>query len=549
MKEGKVAPIKWVVGFTRQTLPRCLGVTSLEMLSAVMSIHLALLFRDLIDGLVHNSLDEFWYALTIYGGAVFFQILLRCVIRHQEECVRVKIENIVKGRVISTLLSASYTDLSQIHTGEIQNRVVSDSAVIAEGIASVFQTAASLTVRFGGAMLLLIFLDRRFCMVFFSGIFVFFLLRKLVGRRMKEAHREVQEADGCFRMYLQEIFSNILTVRAFSLEVQAAKHTVFLLNKYGDRRITRNKAANLCTTGTSMAIQAGRLLGIAWYGSRILEGQTSIGTMLAVLQLLNQVQQPLSTASNCIVKYHKMVASAERLMEFERLPVETFIESRETNDAHGGICKVDFEKIRFTYPGTDVCVLSNLSFSICAGQLLALTGHSGAGKSTVLKLLLALYRPDAGQITVTFQDGMREPLGEKHRKIFAYVPQGNHLLSGTVEGAITLQEPSEIDKERLDWACEMSCVDFLNILPLGLLTPLGEAGAGFSEGQIQRLAIARALYSQAQVLLLDEATSALDADTQTKLLDNLRSIPDRTVVIVTHSSTVMNRCDAIMELG
>lgn len=545
MKESKLSSLRWIVKITRRVLPAGLFFEMLEIISAGTSILLALVFRNLVDGIVQPADAAFTLLLATYGGTVLLQILLRSAIRYQEEAVRTDTEIAIREYVLQTILTRAYPNLTQFHSGELQNRLASDSGVIADGLIAVLRTIASMLVRFSGAALLLAYLDRRLMLMFVAGACGFWLLRKLFDRRLREDYQRLLKAADKYRMQLQEILSNMLIIRAFSLEIPVEKKTEGLLDDWKKKRMMHTQSANLCTTGASLAVQTGRLFAIGWFGNRILGGETSLGTMLAVLQLLSQLQQPLANASGCIVKYSAMAASAERLIELEQLPAETVVEMSEER---GRIQKIDFDDVCFTYPDMERRVLSMCHFCICRGQFVALTGESGVGKSTVLKLLLALYQPDEGQIIVTYDSGTQQPLSAEHRKYFAYVPQGNHLLSGTVAQAIT--NTHYFDEDRLAWACQMACVEcILQSLPLGVWTPLGEAGGGFSEGQIQRIAIARALYSGAQVLLLDEATSALDEETELKLMQNLRKIPGVTVVLVTHRAAVMECCDLAIKLN
>ena len=208
---------------------------------------------------------------------------------------------------------------------------------------------------------------------------------------------------------------------------------------------------------------------------------------------------------------------------------------------------IKVDKVCFTYKSTDKeSVLYNVSFDIQKGENIAFTGHSGCGKSTVLKLLMCLFRPDSGSIIIQKAEGMETELSSKWHRLFAYVPQGNHLMNGTIKEIITFAD-AQADDDRIDRALKISCADeFVSELENGIDTELGERGAGLSEGQMQRIAIARAIYSDAPILLLDEATSALDEATEKQLLNNLRSMTDKTVLIVTHRPAALDICDKII---
>ncbi|MBQ8137180.1 MAG: ATP-binding cassette domain-containing protein, partial [Clostridia bacterium] len=267
------------------------------------------------------------------------------------------------------------------------------------------------------------------------------------------------------------------------------------------------------------------------------------GTLTAVMQLIAQVQGPFASISAYLPRWYALTASAERLMEVEgyaddpaSLPSETIA------GLYARLDRIGLRDASFTYQSEEAPeVLSNLSLSIRRGEYVAFTGHSGCGKSTVLKLLMCMYPLDGGERYLGSRDG-EEPLTAAHRRLFAYVPQGNALMNGTIRDAVCFAEPK--DDERLTRALTLACADeFVQDAD----AQLGEHGSGLSEGQLQRLAIARALYADAPILLLDEATSALDEATEKRLLENLRAMTDKTVVIITHRKAALSICDRVLE--
>ena len=291
---------------------------------------------------------------------------------------------------------------------------------------------------------------------------------------------------------------------------------------------------------------------IGYIGYGILKGTVSYGTFAAVLQLVGQIQTPFANLSTFLPQYYAMVASVERLMEAESFPddcPEGQLDQEEIDRLyHGSFRGLRFENVSFAYPDREerVSVLKDVSAEAKKGEIVAVVGPSGQGKSTLLKLLLCLYPVDGGQRLLQTDAG-EEPLRAAHRGLFAYVPQGNRIFSGTIREALTFGDV-DVGDEDIWRALDVAAADFVRELSEGLETRLGERGAGLSEGQLQRLAIARALLSEHPILLLDEATSALDEGTEARLLDNLKRMTDRTVLIVTHRPRVREISDRVWEV-
>ena len=305
------------------------------------------------------------------------------------------------------------------------------------------------------------------------------------------------------------------------------------------------------------------LLGVGWCGYGILKGTITFGTLTAITHLISQLQAPLAGVTGYVPKFYAMLASADRLREAEDFETddEPACSAEEMEELYrSDLRAVGLEDVTFAYyPPCDSpdelskdrmpAALNRLSVEIRKGEYVAFTGHSGCGKSTVLKILMCVYRPDDGVRYYVDGSGRRQSLTSSYRRLFAYVPQGNRLMSGTVRDVVSFAAGEAAkDGERLERALRISCADeFVSALPDGPDTLLGEGGTGLSEGQMQRLAIARAVFSESPILLLDEVTSALDEATEQRVLKNLREMTDRTVVIVTHRPAALEICDRVLE--
>ena len=357
----------------------------------------------------------------------------------------------------------------------------------------------------------------------------------------------IQETDGALRVFLQERLESLVIVRTFAKEEQMAQQADALMDAHKAARMKRSNFSNLCNIGFAGAMDGAYLLGIGFCGYGILTGTMSYGNLMAIMQLVGQVQSPFANLTGYLPRYYSMLASAERLMEAEAFApdsTETVPEEQTLNFYQTELQSLQLEHVCFTYqppvqtegePPAMPVVLQDVSLTVRKGEYVVFTGPSGCGKSTLLKLLMCLYPLDSGQRFLSTKTG-NQPLTPAWKSLFAYVPQGNQLLSGSIRSIVAFGDEDRAQDENAIYnALKIACADdFVRRLENGLDTVLGERGAGLSEGQMQRIAIARAVYSNHPILLLDEATSALDEATALRLLNNLRKMTDKTVILVTH---------------
>ena len=521
----------------------------------------AVLLRDLIDAAVAHSRDGMWRSAVYLVLLVLSQLLLRALSRFLREFSASSLENRFKKRLFSCLLRKDYASVTAVHSGEWMNRLTSDTAVVSKAMVNLLPNLAGMLVRLIGALAALLILEPKFAAILIPGGLLLMALTYSFRRVLKALHKRIQEADGALRIFLQERLGSLLVLRSFGVEERSGELAEERMKKHRAARMRRNHISNLCNVGFGLVIQ-GAYLGAAVYCAiGLLNGTLSYGTLMAILQLVGQIQAPFSNISGLVPEYYGMIASAERLMEPER-----FEEDEASPRSHGEIRRFYGEEFRalglrdacFTYQppvrGEEDApmpvVLEQLSLEVRKGEFVAFTGHSGSGKSTALKLLMSLYPLDSG--VRYLKTGAGElPLDASWRGLFAYVPQGNQLLSGTIREIVAFGDSDGMRKEQELWrALRVACAeDFVSALDKGLDSPLGESGAGLSEGQMQRIAIARAVFSDRPVLLLDEATSSLDAETEKRVLENLRAMTDQTVLIVTHRPAALSICDKRIDLA
>lgn len=529
----------------------------LQSLLAVCGIIFALLMRKAIDSAVSRNMQDFWPAIFSLIGMILLQMALYAMQRYLDDDTRAVVENRFRQRLFRGILEKEYKEINGYHTGELMNRLTSDTSIVTEGAVSLFPSLLSMLVRIVGVLLVMTSIEPWMAFVFLLAGCLMALLSVGPHKWQKKLHKRVQETDGKVRSFLQEALESLLVIHAFGCENKVESENYEHMGEHRKIRRKRSNAFNLFGTGLRVLMQGGYVLGFAWCGMGILNGSMTYGTLTAVLQLIGQIQTPFANIGGAIPKYTSMLASAERLMELteegERIAgakkkYESQIVHEESREAvYSRLESIDFENVSFSYD-VDRPVLKETTFSVKKGEFAALIGSSGIGKSTIMKLLLSVYEPNEGKISLRLTDG-ELGLSELPSGMFAYVPQGNYLMSGPIWKVVGFAEKSEeIDREKVAWACKIACAhEFIEQLPDGYETLLGERGAGLSEGQMQRLAVARAVYSGCPILLLDEATSALDADTERRMISSLKQMSDYTVFLVTHRKDVWEICDRVLE--
>lgn len=549
------AAVRWLLQAVRGKRRYVVALTTGQVLLSLAGVAYSLLFRELVDSAVAGNRDGFVTAFVIVAAVTLLRLVLTALNKRLDEFTRAGVENGLKGRLFSTLLRKDYAAVTMVHSGEWMNRLTSDTVVVANGMAQIVPNVVGMTVKIVGALAAVVFLQPMFGLLILPAGLVLLLITRIFRPALKRLHTRIQESDGVLRVFLQERLDNLLIVTTFSKERRSGELAEERMDAHRQARLRRNRILNVCNFGFGVAIHGMYLLGAGICGWGIVEGTVSFGTLTAVLQLIGQLQSPFSGFSGYLSQWYSMTASAERLMEAEQFSddrKESSLTDAECLELyHGSFRELRAEKLCFSYENPDgrgMVTIRDLDLTLGKGEFVSLVGPSGCGKSTLLKLLLCLYAPSSGKIEI--RGKVTAPLTADHRGLFAYVPQGNQLMSGTIRQVVAFDDEEKMEQEQALWdALQVACADdFVKKLPLGLDAPLGEHGSGLSEGQIQRLAVARAICSGRPILLLDEATSALDEETEAALLENLRTMTDRTVLIITHRPRACDICDRVVEM-
>ena len=556
--------VKWLYSVTGRKKWNILWLIIVQALHGASGVLYALLLRNIVDNAVDGDRSSFRLNVMFIILLVLAQVAMRAVIRWLEELSRASLENLFKQRLLNNILTKDFGTVSAVHSGEWLNRLTNDTVVVAQNSVEILPGLAGMVVKMVSAMTMMIVLDYRFALILLPVGVVLFFATYGFRKVLKRLHKNIQERDGKLRVYLQERLGSMMMIRSFAAEEQTEKDALEKMLDHKKSRMKRTRFSNFCNIGFHAGMQGMYVGGVIYCGYGILTGAISYGTLTAITQLISQIQSPFANITGYLPKFYAMTASAERLMEIEAFENDTDVQPMDIDETLGyyrndfsamGLENAEFayypsgDSVRELSKDTMPAVLKDISVEIKKGQYVAFTGHSGCGKSTVLKLLMCIYKLDGGRRYITDKSGNTEELSAKFHRLFAYVPQGNQLMSGTIRDVVCFADKSNMsDDERISNALKIACADeFVSELDDGMDTLLGERGTGLSEGQMQRIAIARAIYSKCPIMLLDEATSALDEATERKVLENLRNMTDKTVVIVTHRPAALDICDRILK--
>lgn len=536
-----VSSLKWIIKTSKGSWLFVFLYAVLSAALAYFGILTAFGTKDIINGATRGDAELLKHGAIYLLILVLVQISLKIFNSNMYERARAKIEIKIRTSVFESIMKKDYSEISKHHSGDLLNRLTSDVQTICDGVTGLVPNVVSLLTKLISAVVIMVGLDWIFAVIFLAGGGLIALTTAFFRNYLKGIHKKAQEADGKVRSFFQESIASSLVIKVFNAYKQVSDKARKLQNDNYKIRIKRATISIFANTGIQMAFSLGYLFAMVLGGFRVYQGVIDVGELTAILQLVNQIQSPLSALAGVIPTYYAIIASAERIIE-----IENYDDELETDDIgdryefYEKLKSVKFDSITFKY-NRDY-VFEDASATINKGDFAAITGISGIGKSTLLKLLLGVMSPEKGTIKVITENSERQ-VDRNTRKLFSYVPQGNMLLSGTLRENITFM-CEEMSDDEIERAIRLSCSDeFVSQLPEGLETVVGERGLGLSEGQIQRIAIARAILYDAPILLLDEATSALDEATEERLLKNLRGLENRTCIIITHKPAALNVCN------
>jgi ATP-binding cassette subfamily B protein len=542
-KENNGRALKWIYCRIRRYIPLTAAVSVVSALSALSFVALALITKRVIDIATGDTTGSLLKSGILLFAVIAIQILLSAAQSILNAYSNGKQTIAFRNYLFGVLCRKKYADISAYHSGDILNRFTSDIDTVVTSSVNIIPNVVSIATKIVAGIGTMLFMNPYIAAaVLLCGV-TFPAIGRAINKRYKYMHKECQRTEGRTRAFLQECFENIVVIKTFISEAPFIKKLDSYMDDNFRLKIKRTSISVIANISLYALFTAGYYAVLLWGAGGLSGGTLTYGTLMAFLQLISQLRAPLQNVSGILPQYYSALASAERLMELEGAADEPFPAAAERLEK----IKEDFRTLEiknlfFGYAGESVL----RDFSLCAkrGNITAITGESGSGKSTLFKLILGLYEPQSGSITINGEI----PLDASLRGLFAYVPQGNMVLSGTVRENITMNNHAVTDEQIERAARAAEIYDYITSLPDGFETHLAERGAGLSEGQVQRISIARALLTNAPILLLDEATSALDEETETRVLANIKSMTDKTVLFITHRNTSLKVCDRIVHV-
>lgn len=535
--------LKWIYRRIKRFLPAIIATALISAVTAVSYVVLALLTKKVLDIATGDAAGN----LAAAGAALFAVIALQVTAGACQSLLNAytngKLTMSLREYLFTAICKKKYEEISPYHSGDILNRITSDVDTVVSSSVTIIPNSVSIFTKIIAGLGAMVFMNPILALIILLLGVTVPAIGRFISKKYKYMHKECQRTEGRTRSFMQECFENIVVIKTFASEGPFIKRLQRYMDDNFKLKIKRTGISIAATISLYTFFTIGYYAVLLWGAGGLAKGTLTYGTLMAFLQLISQLRAPLQNVSGILPQYYSAIASAERLTELEGLRDETsLLKSEDADKLKADFKSIEAKNLCFGYGAKNI--LENCSFTAEKGDIIAITGESGSGKSTLFKLILGLYSPASGSLTVNGEI----PTDASVRPLFAYVPQGNMVLSGSIRDNISLCNPDVDEESIINAAKAAEIYDYIAALPDGLDTMLSERGAGLSEGQIQRISIARALITEAPVLLLDEATSALDESTETRVLENIRRMTGKTVLFITHRNTSLKACDKIMHI-
>lgn len=539
---GAKVIMKWLWRAWRGNRLQAIINASLGLLSVVVSLSQVWAVKHAIDVASHAVEGSLYWAVASMGALILCDFAINISAVWVRNILGIKAQNRMQQKMLDRILRSEWQGRERLHSGDVINRLEKDVGNVVVFLTETIPSTVSTLALFLGAFFYLFSMDKLLSVVIIVMLPIFILFSKLYINRMRFLTREVRDSDSKVQSVLQETVQNrmiIKTLESDSMMVDKLENTQSELRQKVVKRTAFSVFSNLIL---NFGFALGYLIAFLWSAMRMSAGTLTFGGMTAFLQLVNKIQGPARSLTRLVPQFVGVFTAAERLMELEENPLE----EQGNPLLMEAPCGIRFNDVSFAYEKEEGQVINHLSFDFKPGSCTAILGETGAGKTTLVRMILALIRPQGGEVAI-YNGKDSATLSPLHRCNLVYVPQGNTLLSGTIRENLRLGRVTATDEE-MGNALQLACADFVKDLPAGLDSLCSESGGGLSEGQAQRIAIARALLREGSVMLFDEATSALDPETERRLLQNILANHDKTIIFITHRPAVVDYCDQVLHV-
>lgn len=533
---------KWIHSHTKGYYGQIFLMTILESAIALIEILSAIAVKYVIDNATEGK--DIMFSLGIVIGITIITLILSSVYSIVSVVISEKYSFSIRQKVYKGVLNTCCEDLGKYHSGEIMTRLTSDINIVASGVSELISMIVVLVVQLMAAFFTLLYFDQALALFTLIIAPITAVISVWLGKKLRFLQNKVQRSEEKYRSFMQESIANQLIVKAFCQQENFSDKLNELRNERLKWILKKNKMSVIANATMSAAYSFIYLVAFAWGTIKLSLGIISYGTLSVFLSLVNKVQDPLVDLAKEFPQIITVLASAGRIIEIENLNKEKYLESSLEPEK----INIDIDDLSFGY--TEELVLNKFNNKIKAGEFVAIIGESGIGKTTLIRLIMSYLNSYEGGIVFTDAKGNMVDANAGTREFISYVPQGNTLFSGSIEDNIRMGK-QDATIEEIDEALRAACAyDFVYNLENGLETALGERGLGLSEGQAQRIAIARALIRKSPLLILDEATSALDEKTELKVLENIKDInPKPTCLLITHRRSALKFCNREMVIS
>lgn len=535
--------VKWLWQSSSDNRLQAILNTVIGLMQVGVSLASVWAVQTAIDIASHNKEGDVISAVIVMAALVAINFVLNISSVWVRNILGIKAQNRMQRRMLGRILHSEWQGRDSMHSGDVLNRLEQDVNNVVNFVAETLPNAVSVVALFLGAFIYLFTMDHSLALIIVVMFPIFLVMSKIYMGRMRQLTREVRESDSQVQSLLQESVQNRILVKTLESEDEIVDRLSDQHSVLREKVVRKTRFSVISNLIVNVGFAAGYLVAFGWSALRMSAGSLSYGGMTAFLQLVNKIQNPARNLSKLVPQFVSVFTAAERLMLFEDIPMEEEGEPQEVE----GSCGILIHDVSFAYPDDpDTPIIDKLSFDFKPGTCTAIVGETGAGKTTLLRMILALIRPDSGFVYIynKVEKIMVSPLT---RCNITYVPQGNTMLSGSIRDNLLLGNVDATEEQMYE-ALDEACADFVSELPDGLDTEMTEKGGGLSEGQAQRICIARALLRNSPLMILDEATSALDPETEKKLLNNILEDNSRTVIFITHRPVVLRYCDTSLNL-
>lgn len=545
---------KWLLGYVLRYKLEIGMYAAIGILGTVMGLGSSVASKYLIDAVVARDSRALITSAILVIGLALVQTLISAGTSRLATVVGTRVKNEVRSSIYEHIVRSRWEDINKFHSGDLINRLEGDVGALSGSIISYIPSVFTRVTQFVGCLGIVLYYDPTMAIFALMSAPFVFLSSRFTAKMMRKYNQESREMNGKILSYSSESVQNLQAIKAFDLTERYTENFRVLIGRYREMRLAHDKFSVLLTLCMSVI---GLIVSYSCYGWgvwRLWQGAISYGTMTMFLQLSGRLTSSFSALVSLAPTAISIGTAAGRVKRITDLPMERDLDADRAKkmmaDAEQQGIQIRVDDLTYTYDDAPQAVLNNISFEVGPGETIAFVGPSGEGKTTILRLLLGLVEPDSGKATMAVPNGDTLVISDSTRRFCSYVPQGSTVFSGTIADNLRIVSPEATDEELIEVLKIADAWGFVSELPDGLTTNIGERGVNFSEGQIQRISIARAVLRHAPVLIMDEATSALDAETEQRVLRNLMaSDPRRTCVITTHRPSMLQYCTRVYRLN